>query len=45
LDEIEREEIWDDSVHFTSKGYERFGRLVAERLIEIIEAEEAEGNN
>lgn len=45
LDEKERGEIWDDHIHFTSKGYERFGHLLAERLIEIIEAEKTEETN
>ncbi|CZT02798.1 related to esterase [Rhynchosporium graminicola] len=33
----ERKEIWDDGLHFTPEGYERVGRLVAGRLIEILE--------
>jgi lysophospholipase L1-like esterase len=36
MEETEREEIWDDGLHFTPKGYERMGGFVAERLIEII---------
>jgi len=39
MEESEREEIWDDGLHFTSQGYERMGEMIAERLIEIIEAE------
>lgn len=39
MDEKERDEIWDDGLHFTSKGYERMGEMIAERLIEIIESE------
>jgi lysophospholipase L1-like esterase len=42
LDEQEKREIWDDGLHLTSKGYERLGKLVAERLIELLEAEERE---
>lgn len=42
LDEDERKEIWDDGLHLTSKGYERLGKLAAERLIELMEAEENE---
>ena len=41
MPEAEREEIWDDGLHFTPKGYDRMGELVAVRLMEIIEAEEA----
>jgi lysophospholipase L1-like esterase len=41
MPEAEREEIWDDGLHFTPKGYERMGELVAARLFEIIEAEKA----
>lgn len=36
LDAKERREIWDDGLHFTPKGYERIGQLVAARLGEII---------
>ncbi|KAH7364741.1 SGNH hydrolase-type esterase domain-containing protein [Rhexocercosporidium sp. MPI-PUGE-AT-0058] len=39
MPEKEREEIWDDGLHFTSAGYERVGVLVAERLIEILGGE------
>jgi lysophospholipase L1-like esterase len=42
LNEQEKREIWDDGLHLTSKGYERLGQLVAERLIELLEAEERE---
>jgi hypothetical protein len=34
-----RNEIWDDPVHFTAKGYDLIGRLLAERVANIIEAE------
>jgi len=36
MPEAEREEIWDDGLHFTPKGYERMGVMIAERLIDII---------
>jgi hypothetical protein len=39
MDEKERKEIWDDRLHLTSKGYERMGELVAERLFELLDAE------
>lgn len=42
MDESERKEIWDDGLHLTSKGYERMGELVAERLIELLDAEASE---
>ena len=29
---------WRDGLHFTPKGYERMGKLVAARLFEIIDA-------
>ena len=41
MDEESRQEIWDDGLHLTSKGYERMGELVSERLIELLEQEEA----
>lgn len=43
MPESERKEIWDDGLHFTSKGYERMGVMVAERLVEILEKEEKSG--
>ena len=36
LTEEEQEEIWDDGLHFTPKGYERLGQFVAARLLEIL---------
>jgi lysophospholipase L1-like esterase len=42
MPEVERDEIWDDGLHFTPKGYKRMGELVAKRLMEIIEIEETE---
>ena len=43
LDASERKEIWDDGLHFTPKGYEKIGDLVAERLIEILSIEAEKG--
>lgn len=43
MDEEERKLIWDDGLHLTSKGYERMGEMIAERLVEIIEAEKTGG--
>jgi lysophospholipase L1-like esterase len=40
MGETERDEIWDDGLHFTPKGYERMGELVATRLMEIIQSVE-----
>jgi lysophospholipase L1-like esterase len=40
LSNEERHEIWDDGLHFTAAGYAKIGSLVAERLIEIINAED-----
>jgi hypothetical protein len=34
-----RKEIWDDGTHFTPAGYDLVGKLIAERLAEIISAE------
>lgn len=42
MDEAERKKIWDDGLHLTSKGYERLGELAAERLIELLDAEDRE---
>jgi len=37
MPEQERDEIWDDGLHFTEEGYERVGLLVGRRLQGIIE--------
>lgn len=39
----ERKKIWDDGTHFTAKGYDLIGRLIAERITEIIEGTRTEG--
>ncbi|KAG9243385.1 putative GDSL-like lipase/acylhydrolase [Calycina marina] len=36
MDKEEREKIWDDGLHLTPEGYERMGKVVAERLVELI---------
>ena len=41
LPEAERNQIWDDGLHFTPMGYERVGTLVAERLVEILSGKPA----
>jgi lysophospholipase L1-like esterase len=43
MGEAEKKEVWDDGLHFTPKGYEIMGEMVAERLLEIFEAEKAAG--
>ncbi|KAL5320392.1 hypothetical protein ACEPPN_011193 [Leptodophora sp. 'Broadleaf-Isolate-01'] len=40
MSEGDRDEIWDDGLHFTPAGYERVGLLVAERLIELLGGQE-----
>ncbi|PVH72044.1 GDSL-like Lipase/Acylhydrolase [Cadophora sp. DSE1049] len=41
----ERDDIWDDGLHFTPQGYERVGLMVARRLLELLgsESKPAEG--
>jgi len=39
MEVAERRLIWDDGLHFTEKGYERVGTLVAVRLVEILKGE------
>lgn len=36
LSESERKNIWDDNLHFTKNGYDRFGEIVFTTLIEIM---------
>lgn len=36
MPEAERDEIWDDGLHFTPEGYERVGVIVANRMIELL---------
>ena len=40
MPEDQRKEIWDDPVHFTSKGYDLMGKLIAERIMEVIQKSE-----
>ncbi|KAG0650846.1 hypothetical protein D0Z07_2285 [Hyphodiscus hymeniophilus] len=44
MSEQEREEVWDDGLHFTPRGYEVMGEFVTRRMLEIIESEEKQGN-
>lgn len=39
MPEEKRKEVWDDGVHFTEKGYELMGNIVAKKLIATISAE------
>jgi hypothetical protein len=39
MPEKKRKEIWDDGVHFTEKGYEMMGEIVAKKLVATIAAE------
>lgn len=36
MDEQRREEIWDDGLHLTDKGYDMMGQLIAGRLLELL---------
>ncbi|KAL3703910.1 hypothetical protein TMatcc_009600 [Talaromyces marneffei ATCC 18224] len=36
MDEKRREEIWADGLHFTEKGYDLMGEVIAERLLELL---------
>lgn len=36
MPEEKRKEIWDDGVHFTEKGYDLMGDIIAGRLVELI---------
>ncbi|KAI1007332.1 hypothetical protein K3495_g889 [Podosphaera aphanis] len=38
ISEEERKLLWQDPIHFTERGYDRVGTLVAEQLAEIITA-------
>lgn len=33
-----RAEIWDDSIHWTPKGYDLVGSRIAERMLEVLKA-------
>ncbi|KAL6720504.1 hypothetical protein ACLMJK_002428 [Lecanora helva] len=39
LDRTKREEIWDDGLHLTGKGYKLMGDVIAVRLFEILKDE------
>ncbi len=36
MPERERKEIWDDGTHFTAKGYDMMGNIIADRIIELV---------
>lgn len=41
MDEERHKEIWDDMLHFTVKGYDLVGNLLADRIVELVrEAEQ-----
>lgn len=44
MTEDQRDELWDDGLHFTEKGYEVIGGMVAERLIELLSGEDGKEN-
>lgn len=39
MPEKKRKVFWDDGVHFTEKGYELMGKLVAKKLVATVSAE------
>ena len=45
MPEKKRKEIWDDGVHFTAKGYDLMGEIIADRLIEVIKGLEGNEQN
>lgn len=40
MPEVERDDVWDDGLHFSPTGYARLGKLVAERLLELLGAKD-----
>ncbi|KAH6723438.1 SGNH hydrolase-type esterase domain-containing protein [Leptodontidium sp. MPI-SDFR-AT-0119] len=42
MSEERRKEIWDDTLHFTVKGYDLIGKLLADRIVELAKQEERE---
>ncbi|KAH7354763.1 SGNH hydrolase-type esterase domain-containing protein [Rhexocercosporidium sp. MPI-PUGE-AT-0058] len=42
MSEERRREIWDDTLHFTVKGYDLVGKLLADRIVELVKQEERE---
>lgn len=40
IPEEERDEIWDDGLHFTEAGYQRIGKLIGERIWGIMKGEQ-----
>lgn len=39
LSEEKKKELWSDGVHYSSKGYDLMGKLLAGRIIELVNAE------
>ncbi|OWP03047.1 hypothetical protein B2J93_3673 [Marssonina coronariae] len=42
MDKEMRDEVWDDNIHFTAKGYDMIGKLLADQLFEIMQKAEDE---
>ena len=40
MPEAMRKEIWDDGTHFTPKGYDLVGSIIADRIAEIVSSRE-----
>ena len=36
MPEGKKKEIWDDGTHFTAKGYDLMGNIIADRIIELV---------
>lgn len=39
MPEDRRSELWDDGTHFTPRGYDLVGTIVADRLVELVTQE------
>jgi lysophospholipase L1-like esterase len=44
ISDEKRSELWGDPVHFSPKGYDLVGKLLAERLTELIQAQIVDGD-
>jgi lysophospholipase L1-like esterase len=44
MSDAELDEIWDDGLHFKPAGYEKIGKLVAQKLLDIMKSDGGNSN-
>lgn len=44
MSEADRERYWDDSIHFTSEGYDRMGNKIGVTLVSLLVKEKSDND-